>query len=169
MDYGQFIRNIPDFPKPGIQFKDLTPLWADAAAFSSCIKDLSDFCRPLKPDYIIGAESRGFIMGSPLAVSLGCGFVPVRKAGKLPCKTVAQSYSLEYGSATVEISADAFKPGSRVIIADDLLATGGTANAIEALVKKQGGAVLSHVFLVELDFLNGRKALKAPVHSLVHY
>jgi adenine phosphoribosyltransferase len=155
----QLIRTIPDFPQPGIQFKDITPLLADAEALREVIKALTDAIRPLKPDHVVGIESRGFIFGVPVALELGVGFSPIRKPGKLPYDRVEQEYTLEYGTNTIEIHTDAVKPGQRVVIVDDLLATGGTAHAAGLLVEAVGGTVAGFAFVVELPFLKGREKL----------
>lgn len=163
------IRSIPDFPKKGILFRDITPLLMDANAFKSCI----DYFAKLpdgKIDYVISIESRGFILGSALSYALGAGFVPIRKAGKLPHKTFQSSYDLEYGSASVEIHVDAIHRGSRVILVDDVLATGGTMKAATDLVAKFGATIAGIYFLIELESLQGRKKLSGfPIHSLIHY
>ncbi len=164
------IRNVPDFPKPGIQFKDITPLLADARLFSGAIDLLTEKFKPGSVDAVVGIDARGFIFAAAAAVKLNAGFIPVRKKGKLPYQTIEQDYALEYGSATVAIHTDALKPGSRVLLVDDLLATGGTAAAAAALVKKLGGEILEAGFLIELKFLNGRNKLKGyPIRSLVAY
>jgi adenine phosphoribosyltransferase len=164
------IRNVPDFPKPGIQFKDITPVLADARLFNGCIDLLIDGFKPGEVDAVVGIDARGFIFAAAAAVKLQAGFVPVRKTGKLPYKTHEQSYDLEYGSATIAVHVDALKPGSRVLLIDDLLATGGTAAAAAALVQKLGAKILEISFLIELKFLNGRKLLGGhPVKSLVAY
>src|SRR5689334_15928474 len=164
------IRNIPDFPKPGIQFKDITPVLADARLFSSSIHLLTDGFKPGEVDAVVGIDARGFIFAAAAAVQLRAGFVPVRKKGKLPYQTHEQQYDLEYGTATVAVHVDALKPGSRVLLIDDLLATGGTAAAAAALVQKLGGEILEIAFLIELSFLAGREKLKEyPVRSLVTY
>jgi adenine phosphoribosyltransferase len=164
------IRNVPDFPKPGIQFKDITPVLADARLFNGCIDLLIDGFKPGEVDAVVGIDARGFIFAAAAAVKLQAGFVPVRKTGKLPYKTHEQSYDLEYGSATIAVHVDALKPGSRVLLIDDLLATGGTAAAAAALVQKLGAKILEISFLIELKFLNGRKLLGGhPVRSLVAY
>ncbi len=164
------IRNVPDFPKPGIQFKDITPLLADARLFSGAIDLLTEKFKPGSVDAVVGIDARGFIFAAAAAVKLNAGFIPVRKKGKLPYQTIEQDYALEYGSATVAIHTDALKPGSRVLLVDDLLATGGTAAAAAALVKKLGGEILEAGFLIELKFLNGRDKLKGyPIRSLVSY
>jgi len=164
------IRNVPDFPKPGIQFKDITPVLADARLFAGAIELLTERFQPGSVDAVVGIDARGFIFAAAAAVKLRAGFVPVRKQGKLPYQTIEQNYALEYGNATVAIHTDALKPGSRVLLVDDLLATGGTAAAAVALVKKLGGQILEAGFLIELKFLNGREKLKEiPVRSLVVY
>jgi adenine phosphoribosyltransferase len=164
------IRTISDFPKPGIQFKDITPVLADARLFSGCIDLLTENFNPGMVDAVVGIDARGFIFAAAAAVKLEAGFVPVRKKGKLPYQTHEQEYALEYGSATVAVHIDALKSGSRVLLIDDLLATGGTAAAAAALVTRLGARILEISFLIELSFLNGRKQLKDyPVRSLVHY
>jgi adenine phosphoribosyltransferase len=164
------IRNVPDFPKPGIQFKDITPLLADARLFAGAIDLLTARFQPGSVDAVVGIDARGFIFAAAAAVKLQAGFIPVRKQGKLPYQTIEQAYALEYGTATVAIHTDALKPGSRVLLVDDLLATGGTSAAAAALVKKLGGEILEAGFLIELKFLNGREKLKGfPVRSLVVY
>src|SRR3954469_5320347 len=169
-DIERAIRNVPDFPKPGIQFKDITPVLADPKLFSGCIDLLIDGFKPGQVDAVVGIDARGFIFAAAAAVKLQAGFVPVRKKGKLPFQTHEQDYALEYGSATVAVHVDALKPGSRVLIIDDLLATGGTAAAAAALVGRLGGEILEISFLIELSFLNGRDKLKQyPVRSLVVY
>jgi adenine phosphoribosyltransferase len=164
------IRNIPDFPKPGIQFKDITPLLADARLFSGSIDLLTQRLTPGTVDAVVGIDARGFIFAAAAAIKLKAGFIPVRKKGKLPYQTHEQDYELEYGTATVAVHVDALKPGSRVLLIDDLLATGGTAGAAAALVQRLGGQILQISFLIELSFLGGRQKLKGyPVHSLVVY
>lgn len=164
------IRNVPDFPKPGIQFKDITPVLADARLFAGAIDLLTEKFSPGAVDAVVGIDARGFIFAAAAAVKLQAGFVPVRKQGKLPYQTIEQDYALEYGSATVAIHTDALKPGSRVLLVDDLLATGGTSAAAAALVHKLGATILEASFLIELSFLNGRDKLKGfPVRSLVVY
>lgn len=164
------IRDIPDFPKQGIIFKDITPVLQDPKTFRFVMDVFIQELRKMKIDYVVGIESRGFIFSPVIAYQLGAGFIPVRKKGKLPYKTEQISYDLEYGSAILEIHADALKKGSRVVIVDDLLATGGTALAAAKLVEKLGGKVVKFAFVVELDFLKGREKL-APhdVFSLIHY
>lgn len=164
------IRDIPDFPKPGIIFRDITPVLQDSAIFKKVIETFSSRYSGQKMDAIVGIESRGFIFGAPLAYELGCSFVPVRKVGKLPYKTIQNSYDLEYGTATIEMHVDAVHKGERVVVMDDLLATGGTAEATCKLVEKQGGEVLECAFVVELTFLEGREKLDdRRVFSLVQY
>jgi adenine phosphoribosyltransferase len=169
-DIERAIRNVPDFPKAGIQFKDITPVLADARLFNGCIDLLIDGFKPGDVDAVVGIDARGFIFAAAAAVKLQAGFVPVRKKGKLPYKTHEQAYDLEYGSATIAVHTDALHPGSRVLLIDDLLATGGTASAAAALVQKLGGKILEISFLIELKFLDGRKRLEGyPVRSLVAY
>jgi adenine phosphoribosyltransferase len=164
------IRNVPDFPKAGIQFKDITPLLADARLFAGTIDLLTSNFKPGSVDAVVGIDARGFIFAAAAAIKLNAGFVPVRKKGKLPYKTHEQDYALEYGSATVAMHVDALKPGARVLLIDDLLATGGTAAAAAALVKKLKSEIVEINFLIELKFLNGRDKLKDyPVRSLVMY
>lgn len=154
------IRDIPDFPKEGIIFKDITPVLQDPRAFGEVIDRIEEYASELQPDIIVGIESRGFVLGAPLAVKMGKGFVPVRKVGKLPHDTIKCEYSLEYGTNAVEMHRDAVSPGQRVLIVDDLLATGGTAAASARLVEELGGKVVGVVFLIELGFLNGREQLQ---------
>jgi adenine phosphoribosyltransferase len=162
------IRNIPDFPKPGIQFKDITPVLADARLFSGSIDLMTQNFKPGSVDAVVGIDARGFIFAAAAAVKLGAGFVPVRKKGKLPYQTHEQEYNLEYGTATVAVHVDALRPGNRVLLIDDLLATGGTAAAAAALVQKLGAQILEISFLIELSFLGGRKKLSQyPIRSLV--
>jgi adenine phosphoribosyltransferase len=165
-----FIRDIPDFPKPGILFKDITPLLNDAAAFGRAIDLLSEPLRRPHVGSVVGIESRGFIFASALAYKLGAGMVPVRKPGKLPAATVNVTYELEYGTDALQMHADALTPGQRVIIVDDVLATGGTARAVAQLVEKVGGKVDAIAFLLELGFLNGRDKLAGyEIVSLLRY
>ena len=169
-DIERAIRNIPDFPKPGIQFKDITPVLADARLFSGSIDLLTEKFKPGSVDAVVGIDARGFIFAAAAAVKLEAGFVPVRKKGKLPYQTHEQQYDLEYGTATVAVHVDALKPGSRVLLIDDLLATGGTAAAAAALVTRLGAQILEISFLIELGFLSGRQKLKDyPVRSLIVY
>ena len=169
-ELAQAIRTIPDFPQPGIQFKDITPVLADARLFAGCIDQLTAPFQTGEVDAIVGIDARGFIFAAAVALKLGCGFVPVRKKGKLPYQTYEQSYQLEYGSNTIAIHVDAVKPGSRVLLVDDLLATGGTAAAAATLLRKVGAHILEISFFIELSFLHGREKLKGfPVRSLVSY
>jgi len=164
------IRNVPGFPKPGIQFKDITPVLADARLFAGSIELLTQNIKPGDVDAIVGIDARGFIFAAAAAIKLKAGFVPVRKKGKLPYKTFEEEYALEYGTATIAMHVDALKPGARVLLIDDLLATGGTAAAAVALVQKLGGQILGIRFLIELKSLDGREKLKGhPVRSLVVY
>jgi adenine phosphoribosyltransferase len=166
----QAIRNVPDFPKPGIQFKDITPVLADARLFAGSIDLLTEKFAPGTVDAVVGIDARGFIFAAAAATKLHAGFVPVRKKGKLPYQTIEQDYALEYGHATVAMHTDALKPGARVLLIDDLLATGGTSAAAVELMKKLGAQILGITFLIELKFLNGREKLKGlPVRSIVVY
>ena len=169
-DLASFIRDVPDFPRKGIVFKDIMPLLADAAALHETVERLADWAEPRKPDLVLGAEARGFILGAALAYRLGCGFVAARKPGKLPWRTVGVKYALEYGFDALELHADAIRPGSRVVIHDDLLATGGTAKAKVDLVEQLGGEVVGLAFVIELEFLHGREKLPGyDVFSLIKY
>ena len=169
-DIERAIRNVPDFPKAGIQFKDITPVLRDAQLFSGTIDLLTDGFQPGSVDAVVGIDARGFIFAAAAALKLRAGFIPVRKKGKLPYQTHEQDYELEYGTATVAVHVDALEPGSRVLLIDDLLATGGTAAAAAALMKKLGAEILQISFLIELSFLSGRQKLKPyPVRSLVVY
>ncbi|MDX1681011.1 MAG: adenine phosphoribosyltransferase [Akkermansiaceae bacterium] len=164
------IRDVVDFPKPGIVFKDITPILADAELFRSSISLMAELVADQKVDKVIGIDARGFIFGAALADRLGTGFVPLRKAGKLPWETHQQSYSLEYGEATIEIHKDAIQAGEKVLLVDDLLATGGTAAAAQQLIGELKGELLGLIVLVELVFLDGRKKLgNTPVHSILQY
>lgn len=170
IDYKEFIRDIPDFPKPGILFKDITPLLGNPGALHGAIEDMAKPYMQSHIDLVVGIESRGFMFGPGVAYHLGCGFGPVRKPGKLPYDTHEVSYALEYGSDTLEIHIDAIHPGSRVLIIDDLLATGGTAGATKELVEKVGGVIVGFSMVVELGFLNGRDKLgDAEFHALITY
>jgi adenine phosphoribosyltransferase len=164
------IRNVPDFPKPGIQFKDITPVLADARLFAGSIELLTANFKPGSVDAVVGIDARGFIFAAAAATKLHAGFVPVRKKGKLPYNTIEQDYALEYGHATVAMHIDALKPGARVVLIDDLLATGGTSAAAVSLMKKLGAQILEITFLIELKFLIGREKLSGlPVRSIVVY
>ncbi len=170
LDLRDRIRDIPDFPRPGIVFKDIMPLLADGEAFRAAVDALAEFAEPRRPDLILGAEARGFIVGGALACKLGCGFVAARKPGKLPWETVSAEYALEYGVDSLELHADAIARGARVLVHDDLLATGGTARAKVDLVEQLGGEVVGLAFVIELTFLNGREKLADyDVHSLIQY
>ena len=170
MDLAAKIRDIPDFPKRGIVFKDIMPLLADAEALHETVEQLAGFAEPRRPDLILGAEARGFILGAALAYRLNCGFIAARKPGKLPWRTVSVKYALEYGFDALELHADAIKPGTRVIVHDDLLATGGTARAKVDLVEQLGGEVVGLAFVIELEFLSGRDRLEGyDVFSLIQY
>ena len=170
MDLASYIRDIPNFPKKGIVFKDITPLLRDWGAFGAAKEQLVQPYKSNPPDLIVAVESRGFIFATPMAQALGCGFAPVRKPGKLPAETASRKYELEYGSDEVEIHVDAIARGDRVLIVDDLLATGGTAAAAAELVEDLGGEVLGLAFLIELDFLQGRARLQGyDVHTVIHF
>lgn len=169
-DIQRAIRNVPDFPQPGIQFKDITPLLADARLFAGSIELLTAGFEPGQVDAVVGIDARGFIFAAAAAYRLRAGFVPVRKKGKLPYLTHEQTYQLEYGTNTIAIHVDAIQPGARVLLMDDLLATGGTAAAAAELVRKVGGQILSIAFLIELTHLQGRARLSGyPVRSVVTY
>ena len=164
------IRDVPDFPEPGIVFKDIMPLLADPDSLQQTLDLLAEWVEPRKPDVILGAEARGFILGAALACRLGCGFVAARRPGKLPWKTVSATYALEYGQNSLELHADAIRAGQRVLVHDDVLATGGTAKAICDLATQLGGEIVGVAFVIELDFLDGRKQLDGyDVESLIHY
>ncbi len=166
----RYIRSIPDFPKQGIVFRDITPLLASAEGINAAVQGLARFAHDLQPDVVIGAEARGFLFGPAIARELGAGFAPARKPGKLPHETVKADYSLEYGADALELHADAITPGDRVLVHDDLLATGGTARALCKLVEQLGGEVVCCAFLIELAFLDGRATLKPHgVHALISY
>lgn len=169
MDLKQHIRSVPDFPKPGIQFYDISTLLAHAGAWHETVHQLGDALRPHRPEVLVGIESRGFLVAAPLAYSLNCGFVMVRKRGKLPGATVRYTYDLEYGTDTIEIQADAIQAGKRVAVLDDLLATGGTMNAAIDLCRKVGGDVVAGACIIELSFLGGRKKLDVPFCSVIAY
>jgi adenine phosphoribosyltransferase len=168
MDLRPYIRSIPDFPKPGIMFRDITPLLRDARAFKEAIRLMAEPYRKGRVDVVVGAESRGFIFGAAMALVLDAGFVPVRKKGKLPAKTTRVTYDLEYGTDTLEMHVDAVSAGTRVLMVDDLLATGGTMAASCEMVQAAGGQIVGVEFLIELSFLHGRDRLKAfPVRSQI--
>jgi adenine phosphoribosyltransferase len=164
------IRDVPDFPKKGIIFKDITPLLKNGELFSIAVKKMAAPFKTKKIDSVVAIEARGFILGGAVAQVLGCGFVPVRKAGKLPYKTDSVTYKLEYGTDTLEVHTDSVDRGDKILIVDDLLATGGTAKGVSELVEKSGGKVVAFSFLVELAFLNGRQQLKNyPVHCVIQF
>jgi len=169
-DLRALIRDIPDFPKPGVVFKDITPLMADAAALEQAVEALAEYARPLGAECVLAAEARGFLLGPALALRLGAGFALARKPGKLPYETVSAEYELEYGVDSLELHSDAIRPGMRVLVHDDLLASGGTARALCDLVERLGGIVVGCGFLVELAFLGGRERV-APheAHALLAY
>ena len=171
MQLKSYIRGIPDFPKPGILFRDITPLLNDATALKSAVDSLLEQCEPLQPDVIVSVEARGFLLAAPLAYRMGKPLVPVRKQGKLPYRTYGASYDLEYGTDTLEIHRDGITVGQRVLIVDDLLATGGTVSAAAELVRECGGQVAGYAFLIELADLNGRERLcgEEEVVSLISY
>lgn len=170
MDFKKYIANVEDFPKEGILFRDITPLMADGEAFKAACDQLVDFTKKHNADIIVGPESRGFIFGCPIAYQLGLGFIPVRKPNKLPRETVSLSYSLEYGENTLCMHKDSIKPGQKVMIIDDLLATGGTIKATIDLVEKLGGIVVGLGFLIELEDLGGRELIKEyPIKTLIKY
>ena len=163
------IRRIPDFPKPGILFYDIATLLRHPQAWATAVDRMAESVAPLKPDLLAGIEARGFLVAAPLALRLGCGFMMVRKKGKLPGQTVRHDYALEYGTDTIEIHSDAISPGQSVVVLDDLLATGGTAAATVALIRKVGGEVAGASFIVELDGLGGRSRLDVPVSTLLTF
>ncbi len=170
MDLQAIIRDVPDFPKKGIVFKDITTLLKNGPAFKQALEQMLAPYKDAGVDVVVGAESRGFIFGAPLAAMLGVGFVPARKPGKLPAVTIGRSYALEYGTDTIEVHKDAILPGQRVLLVDDLLATGGTALAMAQLVEDAGATVVGLSFLIELSFLPGRaKLAPRPVSSLISY
>lgn len=170
LDLKQHIRSIPDFPKPGIMFRDITPMLANAQAFGEVVRRFADRFRDVKPTAILAAESRGFIFAAPLALELGAAFIPVRKPGKLPFKTRRHSYELEYGTDVLEMHVDAVEPGSRCLMVDDLLATGGTTSACIKLAKESGAEIVGCAFVIELSFLKGRDRLTPyDVYSLIQY
>ncbi|NGQ94256.1 adenine phosphoribosyltransferase [Brevibacillus sp. SYP-B805] len=170
MDYKPYIRVIPDYPQPGIRFKDITTLLKEGPVYKAAIDELAQFARELDAQVVAGPEARGFVVGAPLATALGLGFVPVRKAGKLPYETIKADYSLEYGKDSLAMHVDAIEKGQRVLIADDLLATGGTITTTIKLVEQLGGVVVGAAFFIELSYLEGRQKLgDIPVRSLVTY
>ncbi len=160
MDLTKIIRTIPDFPQEGVMFRDITPVLQNADALEEAVNQICDQLKDLDFDYVVGPESRGFIFGVPVATAMHKGFIPIRKPGKLPYKVISKKYSLEYGSGTLEIHADAIKPGDKVVVVDDLIATGGTSKAICELIEEMGGEVVALSFFIELVALNGRELLK---------
>ena len=170
MDLNKYVAEIPDFPTKGILFRDITPLMADGPAFQYACEQLIDYAKKIGAEVVVGPESRGFIFGCPVAKDLGIGFVPVRKPNKLPRKTISYKYDLEYGSNELHLHADAIKPGQKVLIIDDLLATGGTVEAAIKLVEQLGGVVVGNAFLIELTDLKGREKLSGyDVYALMEY
>jgi adenine phosphoribosyltransferase len=164
------VREVPDFPEPGIGFKDIAPLLGDPQALRQAVDDLADWTRAKEPDLVLGAEARGFWLGAAIACAAGCGFVPARRPGKLPPETVAARYALEYGENALEVNAEAIRRGARVVIHDDVLATGGTVEAIAGLVEQLGGQVVGINFVIELTFLHGRGRLSQyDLYSLITY
>jgi adenine phosphoribosyltransferase len=170
LDFKSFVREVPDFPEPGVGFKDITPLLQDAVALGTAVADLAEWSAARTPDLILGAEARGYWLGAAIACKLGCGFVPARRPGKLPPETVMARYTLEYGENQLEVGTHAITEGARVIIHDDVLATGGTMEAVAGLVEKLGGEVVGINFVIDLTFLNGRDRLaQYDVYSLMEY
>jgi adenine phosphoribosyltransferase len=168
-DYASLIRSVPDFPEPGILFRDITPLLLDPVACRSAVRELADWARPLKPDLLLAAESRGFILGGALAQALDVGFVPARKPGRLPAETISVDYRLEYGIDALEVHSDSIFSGARVLVHDDLIATGGTARAKIDAVRRLGGEVVGCAFLIELEGLGGRDRIAPSAsHALVN-
>ena len=170
MDLRTKIREVPDFPTPGVGFKDITPLLLDPEALQQSVSELAQWSKERSPDLILGAEARGFILGAAIALEAGCGFVPARRPGKLPPETVSATYLLEYGQNALEVNAHAIVEGARVVIHDDVLATGGTVEGIRKLIEQLGAEVVGTCFIIELTFLDGRKRLEGTdVHALITY
>ena len=169
MDLKAHIRQVPDFPRPGILFHDISTLLANAEAWGETVTRLTHWVEPFEPELLVGIESRGFLVAAPLAYNLGCGFIMVRKKGKLPGSTIPYTYDLEYGNDTVEVQADALKPGQRVVVLDDLLATGGTLAASIRLLRNVGAEVAAAACVIELGFLKGRDRLDVPFNALISY
>lgn len=167
--YEQLIKDVPNFPKSGIVFKDITPILQDPIAFNEVLDEMSEIVQKTQPDIIVGIESRGFIFGTPLAAKNNIPFVLARKPGKLPRETISYSYELEYGNSTIEIHKDSIKPNQKVLIVDDLLATGGTVNAVQKIVKELKGQIVGNLFLIELSFLKGRDNIESDTYSLIKY
>ena len=170
VDLRSKIREVPDWPTPGVGFKDISPLLADAEALEESIRSLADWVKDQEPDLVLGAEARGFILGAAIAREVGCGFLPARRPGKLPPETVSVNYALEYGQNSLELNPDLIAKGTRVVIHDDVLATGGTVGALGGLLEELGAEVVGAAFIIELTFLNGREKLgDFPVHALITY
>ena len=170
MDLRTKIREVPDWPQPGVGFKDVTPLLADPQALKQTVGELADWAQQQRPDLILGAEARGFILGAAIAKEIGCGFVPARRPGKLPPETISATYALEYGQNALELHPDMIPKGARVLVHDDVLATGGTVEAICGLVERLGAVVVGACFIIELTFLGGRERLsKYDLHALITY
>ena len=169
MDLKKWIRDVPDFPKPGIMFRDISPLLADHKAWHAAVDRLAEMIAPHKPDLLAGIESRGFLVTAPLALKMGCGFMMVRKRGKLPGRTIPYTYDLEYGSDTIEVQDDFIHPGQRVVVLDDVLATGGTMAAAIQLLRQARADVRGAACIIELAFLDGRKRFDVPFNALVTY
>ena len=170
LDFKSYVREVPDFPEPGVGFKDITPLLEDPTALRGAVDALAEWSAARTPDLILGAEARGYWLGAAIACAVGCGFVPARRPGKLPPETVTARYTLEYGENQLEVGANAIEPGARVVIHDDVLATGGTMNAVAGLVERLGGEVVGINFVIDLTFLKGRERLeKYDVYSLMEY
>jgi adenine phosphoribosyltransferase len=170
IDLKSLVREVPDFPTPGVGFKDIAPLLLDPAALKQTVSELASWTAEREPDLVLGAEARGFWLGAAIAIEAGCGFVPARRPGKLPPETVGASYALEYGQNQLEVAADAISHGARVVIHDDVLATGGTVQAIAGLVEQLGGHVVGINFVIELSFLEGRSRLgEYDMYSLITY
>ena len=170
IDLRERVRDVPDWPEQGVVFRDITPLLRDPVALDQTVHELAEWGKGVRPDVVLGAEARGFILGAAIAREIGCGFVPARRPGKLPPETVGATYALEYGQNTLELHPETISPGDRVLIHDDVLATGGTVEAIAGLVEGLGAEVVGVAFIIELTFLNGRERLaKYPFHALLAY
>ena len=170
IDLKERVRDVPDWPEQGVVFRDITPLLRDPVALDQTVQELEEWGKGVRPDVVLGAEARGFILGAAIAREIGCGFVPARRPGKLPPETVGATYALEYGQNTLELHPETIRPGDRVLIHDDVLATGGTVEAIAGLVEGLGAEVVGVAFIIELTFLNGRERLvKYPFHALLAY
>jgi len=170
VDLRERVRDVPDWPEQGVVFRDITPLLRDSVALDQTVHELAEWGKGVRPDVVLGAEARGFILGAAIAREIGCGFVPARRPGKLPPETVGATYALEYGQNTLELHPETIRPGDRVLIHDDVLATGGTVEAIAGLVEGLGAEVVGVAFIIELTFLNGRERLaKYPFHALLAY